>query len=203
VVVNNPIQLHSDRLVLRPLMESDRDAFIALLRVARESLSDFFPLHRAGEGDEQVFERHAAFSRAALATGRAWRRVLCLRDGRIIGSLNLNDITARPVRSAELNMWLAPAYQAMGLAAEAIALAMQHALLAAPGGLALDRVWGYVAPANSACIRTITRAGFQRDAASLPVQLNLDGRWVTHHVYQLMPPVITTRRAPSLRLVTA
>lgn len=185
IVIADANVLHSRRLVMRPLLESDLDGYTRLLRDCRRTLHDFFPLHRPGETDQQVFERQAAFSRAAIATGRAWRRVIALHDGTLIGAINLNDIVTRPLRQGELNFWMSPRFQGKGLAMEAVSMILHHAATAAPGGLELDRVWGYVAPDNVDCLRLITRLGFSRDSRSLPVQLNLAGKWINHHVYHI------------------
>lgn len=204
VVVSDPNVIHSRRLILRPLMETDRDAFASLLADCRDSFTDFFPLHRPAESDEQAFERQAALSHGALATGRAWRRVICIPGGPIIGSINLNDISDRTPRSAELNFWLAPRYQSRGFAAEAVAAALGQAFRVAPIGLGLRRIWGYVAPDNAPCLKLINRLGFTRDARSLPVQLNLAGRWTTHHVYQTTAPaMVVPAHATPLRIVAA
>ncbi len=204
VVVTDPSVIHSDRLILRPLMHNDRDAFVSLLHDSRTSVARFFPLHHPGESDDRVFERQAALSNGALATGRAWRRVLCLRDGTLIGAVNLNDITSRAARSAEVNFWLSPRHQGFGYATEAVRAVLDHAFRPAPAGLGLQRVWGYVAPDNSASLDTLTRLGFSRDTLALPVQLNLAGRWKTHHVYQRLAPAVAPRRgATALHVVAA
>lgn len=194
VVVASPHEVHTERLCLRPLAESDRDAYTALVRTSRAHLARHFPLHRPGESDEALFERHLAFSRAALATGRAWRRVVCLDGVGIIGAVNLNDITEGDDRSGEMNFWIGPRYTRLGLCSEAMRATLDRALGRSPRGLGLARVWGYVAPENAACLRLIERLGFTLDERALPVQLNLAERWVTHHTYAKRAP------APALAL---
>lgn len=204
VVVADPNVVTSSRLILRPLMDTDRDVFVSLLRDCRHSPAEFFPLHRPGETDDQVFERQAALSKGALATGRAWRRLVTLRDGTIIGAINLNDITDRPSGSAEINFWLSPRHQHRGYGSEAVGAALDHAFRPFPTGLGLRRIWGYVAPENQACIHTLARMGFDRDMAAVPVQLNLAGKWKTHHVYARMTPTaVSFPGVTTLRVVAA
>lgn len=191
IVVQTPLELRTGRLHLRPLAERDRAAYTTLLRTSRDHLSRHFPLHRPGENDDAVFERHLAFSRGAVATGRAWRRIVCLRDGPVIGALNLNDITDGPDRTAEMNFWIGPRHVGLGLCAEAMRAMLHHALSRTPRGLGLAGVWGYVAPDNDACLRLLDRLGFVRNDRALPVQLNLAQRWVTHHTYFKRAPATT------------
>lgn len=176
-------EVRTARITLRPLREQDRAEFTALLDECREALREFFPLHREGETNDDVFDRQAAFARGARATGRAWRRLICVKDA-IVGAVNFNDITDAPVRAAEVNIWLAPRFQRRGLGREALEAAVDHAFRPAPDGLGLDRVWAYIAPDNIACLRLFYGRGFARDRRAPAVQLNLAGRWKTHHAYE-------------------
>lgn len=191
VVLPNPLHVHTPRLLLRPLAETDREEFTALLRESRTHLARHLPLHRDAESDTVVFERQLAYSRGALATGLAWRRVVCLREGPIIGAVNLNDITPEPDRTAEMNFWIGPRHAGLGLCAEAMRAMLHHALSRTPNGLGLAAVWGYIAPDNDRCLRLLDRLGFTRNERALPVQLNLDNRWVTHHAYTKRAPATT------------
>lgn len=185
VVVEHPAQLLTERLLLRPLEPSDRVEFLELLSHNRDHLREHCPLHRAGEPDAEVFSRQLAFARAAAASGLAWRRLVCLRDGTIIGALNLNEISSEPDRHAELNVWLDRSHTGSGLAREAVDAALAHAFRPEPNGLGLDRIIAYIAPANTASLRIVQSAGFSRTERSRPVQLNLAGEWKSHVVYEL------------------
>lgn len=179
--VNAPAgHLLTERLVLRPLEEADAPEYARLLARSRAHLARFFPLHRFNEPDDDVCDRHLAFSRAARVTGRAWRRVLCLHRGDIIGAININDID-RFSGSAETNFWIEPAHASLGYASEGVGAAVEHAL--SPKGLALQSLRALVAPDNIHSLRLLTSLGFQRDPAASPVQLNLAGRWSLHHAY--------------------
>ena len=52
--------LRTARMVLRPLRESDRAAYIAAVLESRAALEASMPMHRAGESDDQMFARQLA-----------------------------------------------------------------------------------------------------------------------------------------------
>jgi ribosomal-protein-alanine N-acetyltransferase len=178
-------RLGTPRLVLRPLEESDREEYTALLARARLSLARFFPLHRFAEPDTEVCDRHFAFARAATATGRAWRRVVCLREsGALIGAVNINDIGSAADSSGEINFWLDPEHASRGLGAEGVGAAVAHAMAPGAAGPRLSRLRAYVAPDNIACQRLLRRLCFAAAPRAHPVHLNLAGRWAVHHLYE-------------------
>ncbi len=192
VEVEPPGVLRTGRLVIRPLRWDDREAFLEAVRVSRAELDRFCPLHKEGETDDVVFDRQLQLSRAADATGRAWRRIAVCPDrgGRIVGAFNLNDISHGLVPGAEASFWVRTDEAGKGFAREAIVAMLAHAFAprwpraVAPAGqasgLGLSRVDGLVAPGNTASLRLLERAGFHGDVDRPTQVLTVHGRAVEH-----------------------
>ena len=102
IEVSDPGVLRTPRLLIRRLQESDRERYVEMLRVSRRQLDRFVAVHEAGDSDDEVFGRQLRYSEAANALpDRAWRRVI-VRDGTLVGAINLNDI--QPVSYTHLTL---------------------------------------------------------------------------------------------------
>lgn len=188
--------LCTDRLVLRPLRPSDRAEFQRVVAVSRAHLARFCPLHQPGETDAMLFDRHLALADAAERTGRAWRRIVVLDDGRIGGAVNINDVSRGLEHAGEINWWISADCLGRGLGTEAVQAAAAFALGDFPRGLGLTALRALITPDNEPSRRIAARAGFQRPAWSPPVELNLGGRWAPHDTFVRYPPVGAPESVP-------
>ncbi len=201
VEVDSPGVIRTERLIIRPLVSSDREAYIDAVRASRKELDQFCPLHRDDELDDELFDRQLQLGRAATATGRAWRCIAELRAqrGRIVGAFNLNDISYGLDSRAEANVWVRTNDYGNAFAREAMSAVLAHAFgprwAGRPGegmrlaGLGLSRVDGLIAPENAASLRMTKRLGFIPDPHRGPERLVLRGREVEHLPYVLFAPV--------------
>lgn len=189
VRVDPPEVLRTARLALRPLAQSDRDEFIRALRETREAAAAYCPIAREGEHEDATFDRLFDQCRAGDATGRAWRRIAEDRAGRIVGAVNLNDITHGLTPRAELNFWIRTQDTGRGLASEMIDAALSHAFgprsprLLRDGtrpGLGLLRIDALVAPGNAPSLAIMRSLRFDLDAGSRSCTLVIGGRTIEH-----------------------
>jgi RimJ/RimL family protein N-acetyltransferase len=128
--------VRTQRMVLRPLRESDRAEYTRVLAASREHLRPWTGLYRENETDNQLFDRHIEMARIGDECGTAWRRIAVLNDGR------------------------------KGLGSEGVGAMLDHALAELPGGLGLHRVQAAIMPANLASIRLARRVGLLRQPAA-------------------------------------
>ncbi len=179
-----PGVLVSERLMLRPLNETDRSAFCALVAASRSHLQVFSPLHMPGETDDALFDRQLARTKEGERTGKACRRMICLHNGAMIGACNLNAIRRGLSAEADCNWWLAPHATGFGYATEALGLLMTHAFADMPAGLGLFRVLAGIQQDNTASIALAGRLGFERlgDEAAY---LHAADQWKLHDMYVL------------------
>lgn len=209
IEVADPNRLTTSRLVIRPLGPGDRDEFVRVMQLSREHLSVHCPLHKPGESDDGLFERLLDLASKGLATGGAWRAGFFGPRNRLLGLVNLNDITRGLENQAEANWWTAADAVGQGYASEAVRAVMDHAFADLPRGLGLQRVTALIAPDNRASRRVAVKTGFHRASQASRASrgeevvvtrpLLLSGRVVTHEIYEAFAPLTGPRRPASRR----
>jgi [ribosomal protein S5]-alanine N-acetyltransferase len=212
IEVADPNILHTPRLTVRPLAWTDRAEFIRVIRLSRGHLAEHCPLHKDGETDDSLFDRLLAQSQRGLELGRAWRAGTFTADGRLVGLVNLNDISRGLESQAEANWWTAADAINRGHATEALAAVLAHAFGDLPRGLGLQRVTALIAPSNAPSRRVAAKVGMRR--AGRPIGfggwgsrfheggqrgLNINGREIVHDLYEVFAPLTAPRRLASRR----
>lgn len=186
VEVSGPASIRTARLVLRPLVESDRDEFHRVILESRTHLSRFSTLHLPGESDGELFERQLQLTAEGDRTGRACRRVAVASPGRIVGSFNLNAVRRGLAWEADANWWLAPSAVGFGFATEALCGLLAHGFADLPGGLGLHRVLAGIQKENAASLRLAGRVGFRRSGPERSY-LHAGGKWDLHEMFEVSP----------------
>jgi [ribosomal protein S5]-alanine N-acetyltransferase len=194
VEVLPPGAIRTPRLLLRPLVASDREAFLALIDASREHLARFSELHLPGESDGALFERQVRLTAEGEVTGRACRRMIVGPGGALLGACNFNAIRRGLSLEADLNWWLGAGHTGRGYASEAIGAMVRYALADLPDGLGLHRVLACIQEANSASIRLAERLGFE-PLGEERTTLHTGGHWDLHRVYSLTPEAFERARA--------
>lgn len=187
--------MRTPRLLLRPLTGADRDEFIQVIRRNQAHLERFCPLSKESEGvvtPEAIFERHLAMQTAGDHSGRAWRRLIVSGEGRIIGAVNINDISRGLEHTGEMVAWLDAASTGRGYALEALEAALAHAFEDMPGGLGLHKVIALIAPLNVESDRLVSRLGFERGIGAGPVRLLIGSEVIEHRVHVKYAPIVPT-----------
>ncbi|MFG0326201.1 MAG: GNAT family N-acetyltransferase [Phycisphaerales bacterium JB037] len=174
--------LRTSRLVLRPLREPDREAFIAMVRRSREELERWMPLHEEGEDDDALFDRQLTLTNEGEATGRALRRVGVLDSGELVGAFNLVHIVRGLTLEADANWWVDAAHAGRGLATEGVQALVDFALADLPHGLGLTTVVAGIVPDNLPSQRVAARVGFERQPG-ITSYLRSGGRWHRHEIW--------------------
>lgn len=194
VEVLPPETIRTARLVLRPLVASDRAEFVELVRETREHLARFSPLHMPDESDDEFFDRQLALTAEGETTGRSCRRIVVEHGGRIVGACNLNAIRRGLSWEADANWWLAGAVVGRGYATEALAALLTHAFTDLPAGLGLHRVLAGIQIDNAASLRLAERLGFTK-AGPEKSYLHVGGKWDLHEMYAVTLERFEARRA--------
>jgi len=174
--------IRTARLVLRPLAEHDRAAFIDLVRRSRAQLDRWSALHRPGETDGELFERQLELTRAGERRFTAARRAVLLGDGTLVGACNLNSISRGLQFESDCNWWIGSEFAGRGLASEALLALSGYALRDLPDGLGLHRVFAGIRPDNGASIAVARKCGFARQQ-QVKSYLNVGGVWELHDMY--------------------
>lgn len=188
--------LITERLVLRPLASWDERPFLAAVSATRADLNRFCPLHRPGESDEALFERHFAMSTVAAVTGKAVRLVVTLAKNpeEILGAVNINNVTYGLEARGTLNWWLAPSARGRSIGAEAIEALFAHAFSDLPFGRGLHRLDGLIDPANFPSLRLAERMRMRPQPGQYE-RVMINGEAKVHQLYCAFAP--TTAMLPA------
>lgn len=181
-------------LTLRPLLETDRDGFIEIVRRNRDAIGHWIPLHEPGEDDGDFFERQLRRCADGDATGRGCRRLAVSASGAILGMFCLNSISRGLAWEADAIWWVDDRVAGLGIATTGVRALLAHAFADMPGGLGLHGVHCGIEPENKASVRVAQKCGFVHKPERKS-HLKVSERWVMHEFYLATPD---SCRSPSL-----
>jgi ribosomal-protein-alanine N-acetyltransferase len=177
-----PIRVAAGELALRPVRWRDGAAWSRLRMRDEAYLRPWEP-----DAPGTWADRHAQSAWPAQCSGlRATaRRGLALPftitvDGALAGQLTVGNIVRGALRSAWVGYWVASHLAGQGIAAGAVALAVDHTFASAE----LHRVEATVRPENAASLRVLAKLGF-RDEGLLVRYLEVAGSWRDHRCLAL------------------
>ena len=163
-----------ERVVLRFPQESDRRAYLSLLRHSWDFLKPWQP---TPPPDTDPFDS-VVFDRVFDASWTERRRGLFLVDketDRLLGCVNFNEIVRGVFQNCYLGYWIGKAYTGRGYMTEGLGLGLSYAF----GELNLHRVEANVIPENLPSIALVQRLGFRKEGLSTKY-LKIAGRWQDH-----------------------
>lgn len=188
-----------DQVSLTLLAPGDAPALAELERRNREHLLVGAPLREESWFTEET--QREAIVRAAEEGEAGHGLALAIRltehgATRLVGRLNLSGIVRGAFQSASLGYWVDDAVTGRGIATRAV----QQAIAAAFGGLALHRLQAEVKVGNEASLHVLERCGFTEYGLA-PSYLQLGGEWSDCRLLQLLDPD-WRRQRPAARPVT-
>jgi len=167
----------------RLITEQDAPLLARLLTGSREFLAPWEP--RRGE-DWFTTEGQRIHIEAALELHRHGDALPCVvldEAGEVAGRITLHVIVRGAFQSCSLGYWLARPATGRGLATAAVGEVTGVAF----GELGLHRVQADTLVDNLPSQRVLERCGFVRFGTA-PTYLQIDGRWQTCHLHQLIAP---------------
>lgn len=176
-----PIELRTERLLLRPWRDTDRDAFAAM-SVDHEVMQFFPSLLTRAEADAGVKRSIAQFA----TYGWGYWAVEIPGVAEFIGFVGIKQVpfTAHFTPAVDLGWRLARAYWGQGLATEAARAAIKFGFET----LGLSSIVSYTAVPNVRSIRVMERLGMTRDVdGDFDHPLVPPGHWLRRHVLYRLP----------------
>ena len=155
----------SGRVVIRPPLHTDGEAFIAAMARSRELHHPWIAMPGTPAEYATYVQRNAD---PAVERFLACRR----EDGAIVGFLNLSEIIRGKLQQAFLGYGAVAGFEGQGYMSEAMGLVLEQAF----GSIGLHRVEANIQPGNEASIALARRAGFEKEGFS-PEYLMVDGAW--------------------------
>ena len=175
------LQLRTPRLVLRPLKEGDRAAFVRAQEVSSAFWAPWSPAADVDSPDA-LFDRQLLRTLTGLETGKDLRLAAFLNDGRLAALLGLNEIVRGAFHNAYAGWRVAADVVRQGIGTEAVAALLDAAFAPPPRGTGLHRVQANIIPENAPSLRLAERVGFRREGFAR-AYLHIAGEWRDHVMF--------------------
>jgi [ribosomal protein S5]-alanine N-acetyltransferase len=156
---------------IRPLVEADAPALLALRLANRAFLAPFDP-----ERPESFF---TLASQAEIARNPDRLRFAILDAGALAGTIALSNVSYGPFRSANVGYWVSADRNGRGLATRAVAELVERAF----GEIGLHRVEAGTLVDNIGSQRVLEKNGFERIGLARRY-LHINGAWRDHLLFQ-------------------
>lgn len=185
-------QLHSRRLVLRPLQPGDFPVWQGVRRRCAQWLLPWEAQRRSGQADvvesRRAFEARCDASDRERINGSAYRFGI-FADGQFSGEINLGSIQRGAFQNVYIGYWIDEACAGQGFMPEALVAAMQFAF----DELGLHRVQVSIIPRNWSSRRVVEKLGVRNEGIA-ERYLEINGTWEDHVRYAMTSEEWRVRR---------
>jgi [ribosomal protein S5]-alanine N-acetyltransferase len=175
------LHLRTPRLVLRPLKEDDRAAFVRAQEVSSTFWAPWSPAADVDSADA-LFDRQLTRTLRGLETGKDLRLAAFLDDGRLAALLGLNEIVRGAFHNAYAGWRVAADVVRQGIGTEAVTALLDVAFAPPPCGAGLHRVQANIIPENAPSLRLAEKVGFRREGFAR-AYLQIAGQWRDHVMF--------------------
>ncbi len=191
-----PTQLRGRRVVLRPLVAADFEAWREVRQRNRDWLTKWEPKPPPGAPDDT--ESRPAFVARCGAREREWQMGSgygfgIFVGGMFAGELNLSGVQRGPFQNAYVGYWIDEAQAGNGYVPESLVVAARFAF----EELGLHRLQVAIIPRNRASRRVAEKLGLREEGIAHRY-LAINGVWEDHIRYALTTEEWNTRRTELL-----
>jgi ribosomal-protein-alanine N-acetyltransferase len=176
-------QLRGRRVLLRPLVLSDFDAWREVRQRNRNWLLKWEPKPPPGQPDDT--ESKPAFNARCGAREREWQLGTgygfgIFVDGRLAGEINLSGVQRGPFQNTYVGYWIDEAQAGHGYVPESLVTVARFAF----EDLRLHRMQVAIIPRNRASRRVVEKLDLREEGIAVRY-LAINGRWEDHIRYAL------------------
>ncbi len=164
---------------IRPLESGDTAELLEVRLCNREHLEPWESVRGDTFWTLAGQQEHVRKAVSAREAGRAFPFTI-EHQGRIVGTVNLNDVVRRAFQSAHLGYWVDADVGGVGFATEAVRQAIEFAFTEGD----LHRVQAAVIPRNGPSIRVLEKCGFRKEGLARRY-LNIAGVWEDHRIFAI------------------
>ncbi|SDH14975.1 GNAT family N-acetyltransferase [Alloyangia pacifica] len=175
-------RLDSERLILRPPMHGDFNAWVALRLQSKEYLTPWEPSWAEDHLSRRAFTNRVYWATRSINAGSAVPLFLVRREDQVlVGAITLDNIRRGPAQSGTLGYWTGQPFSRHGYMREAIAALVHHAFTE----MDLSRIEAACLPENVASRGLLESSGFKYEGVAQSY-LQINGRWRTHVLYSAL-----------------
>ena len=176
--VSAALRLYGRRVMLRPLVASDFEAFSEVRRRNGRWLTDWEPLRPAAAADPaenvDAFARRCKVRERERAAGNAYSFGIFV-DSLFVGEVNLNGVMRGSMQSATIGYWIDRAKAGHGYVPESVVVLTRFAL----EELRLHRLEICIIPRNDNSLRVVEKIGWRHEGRAERF-LEINGVWEDH-----------------------
>ncbi|MRX49177.1 GNAT family N-acetyltransferase [Paracoccus sp. S-4012] len=173
-----PLQIETERMVLRLPAHGDARAWAALRDTSRDFLTPWEPIWADDHLTQKSFAQRVYWAGRAQRSGTALPLFLVRRDGVLLGAITMDNIRRGPAMAATIGYWIGAPFARQGYMHEAILALVHHAFSA----MELSRIEAACLPENTASRGVLEKAGFKYEGVAQSY-LQINGRWRNHVLY--------------------
>ncbi len=177
-----PILIRTERMLMRPLVETDRAEYLRVLDVSRDHFAPWLPAVEPDRTHDERFDEQLARTWSDETAGTGLRRVGVLGDGHFAAFVSLGQIFRGSFLNAYCGWSVSADCIGRGLATEAVWGMLDAAFAAPPQGLGLHRVQANIIPTNGASLRVADKCGFRSEGLA-KAYLKIAGAWQDHLMF--------------------
>ncbi|MBE9640395.1 GNAT family N-acetyltransferase [Salipiger mangrovisoli] len=175
-------RLDSERLILRPPLHGDFNAWVALRLQSKDYLTPWEPSWAEDHLSRRAFTNRVYWAQRSINAGSAVPLFLVRREDQVlVGAITLDNIRRGPAQSGTLGYWTGQPFARYGYMREAIATLVHHAFTA----MDLSRIEAACLPENVASRGLLESSGFKYEGVAQSY-LQINGRWRTHVLYSAL-----------------
>ncbi len=179
LLARRKLKLETERMTLRPPIQTDFRAWVALRSASREFLSPWEPEWAADHLSRKAFANRVYWANRSVNAGTAMPLFLIRRaDQMLLGAITLDNIRRGPALAGTLGYWTGKNFARQGYMREAIETVVHYAFT----HLELSRIEAACLPENSASRGLLERSSFKYEGVAQSY-LQIGGRWRTHVLY--------------------
>lgn len=173
------LELEGSKVVLRIPCLEDYFAWSSIRAQNQDFLMSYEPKWPEQCLSEDSFVQRLKRQQVERKSGRGeYFLIHDIKDNKIIGGLNLNNIQFGAARHASIGYWLGEEYQGQGYMYEAINLVMDYAF----DILKLRRINAACLPDNYRSIKLLESLNFEEEGFAKEY-LQINGRWQDHRLF--------------------
>ncbi|MGI8751936.1 MAG: GNAT family N-acetyltransferase [Acidimicrobiales bacterium] len=192
------LELRGQRILLRPLIASDFEAWREVRIRARDWLVKWEPRPLPGQPDptedRRIFAARCGARERERQLGTGYGFGIFIEGRLFVGEINLSSVQRGPFQNAYVGYWIDEAAAGHGYTPEAVVAVCRFAF----EDLALHRLQASIIPRNTASHRVAAKVGMRDEGTALRY-LEIDGVWEDHVRYAITAEEWAERREHYVR----